>query len=86
MLMVLPTPELCISIAERWPPSQAPAATRNAFLFGRERQGADRIGLLAGLDQPRMPGIGHVIDLLDVVVLEDLENVVTPIAHSRPVA
>ena len=25
-LMVLPTPELCISSAERWPPSQAPAA------------------------------------------------------------
>jgi len=25
-LMVLPTPELCISIAERWPPSHAPAA------------------------------------------------------------
>ncbi len=25
--MVLPTPELCISSTERWPPSQAPAAS-----------------------------------------------------------
>jgi hypothetical protein len=29
-----------------------------------------------------MAGIGDVIDLLDVVVLEDLENIVTPIVHA----
>jgi hypothetical protein len=31
-----------------------------------------------------MPGIGHVIDLFDIVILEDRKNVVTPIAHNTP--
>jgi len=54
---------------------------RDAFLLGRQGQGPDRVRFLAGLDQPGVPGIRYMIDLLDVMVLKDLEDVVAPIVH-----
>ena len=62
----------------------------DAFLLGGERHGADRVRALAMLDQARMAGVGHVIDLLDVVRLQDVENLVAPVGtclgvHVSPV-
>ncbi len=78
MLTQLPTPLDCISSAERWPPSQAPAASAmpsSSVVSATSRMSG--IGL-AARDQPRMAGVGHVADLADVGALEHLEQLVLP--------
>ena len=70
MLMQLPTPLDCISSAPRWPPSQAPASERHALLLARQRHRAHRRSAATQLDQPRMPGIGHIADLPDFRCLQ----------------
>ena len=60
MLMQLPTPEDCISSTARCPPSQAPAAKRDAFLLGGQHDGA-HVGVgVRRFDQVRVAGVRDV--------------------------